>query len=168
MQNPGPDSRLVPSTEHVAPDLASRAERVAVRAHDGQVDKTGAPYIGHCRRVAAKLSDPEDVAVALLHDVIEDTAITETALREEFGDRITDAVLALTRVDGEAPDDYYSRVRANPLALQVKLADIHDNLEPSRVAALDAQTAQRLMTKYGKALVALSTEAAAPEGSSES
>ena len=136
--------------------LVSIASRYARRSHAGQTDKAGVPYFEHCTRVARKLEDDKDIAVALLHDVLEDTETTEHTIRVLFGNEVADAVVALTRVDGEGPDEYYQRVRSNPLALRVKMADIHDNLEPLRLAALDDETRQRLMHKYGSALVALS------------
>ena len=135
--------------------IVSIASRQARRWHAGQVDKSGVPYFEHCTRVARKLEDDKGRAVALLHDVLEDTDTTEQTLRVLFGGEIVDAVVALTRVDGQDPDEYYRRVRSNPLALRVKIADIHDNLEPSRLAALDEETRQRLMHKYGSALIAL-------------
>lgn len=156
MQVPGELFDRLP--KKTIPEAVRRASRMAQRAHEGQVDKGGAPYVEHCRRVAAKLPSPEAQVVALLHDVLEDTSATEFALREEFGHRVTDAILALTRTEDEAPESYYLRVRANPLAREVKFADIHDNMEPARLAVLDAPTAGRLRAKYAEALVALSSE----------
>ena len=101
------------------------------------------------------------MAVALLHDVLEDSAPSdrptlEDKLRDLLPAEVVDAVVAITYVKPESRDDHYLRVRSNPLALRVKLADIHDNLEPSRLAALDEATRQRLLKKYGSALLALS------------
>ena len=88
-----------------------------------------------------------------MHDVLEDDPeTTEDELRVQFDDAIVDAVVALTRVKGEADEVYYARVRCNELARQVKHADIHDNLDPLRTALLDPATVERLGTKYGKAL----------------
>jgi (p)ppGpp synthase/HD superfamily hydrolase len=134
------------------------AEVLARRVHSGQVDKSGAPYVEHCRRVAAKLTDELAKVVAWLHDVLEDTDTSEAELRSQFGDEAIDAVVALTRISGEAPEEYYARVRANELALQVKLADIADNLDPERLAVLEPATAARLMQKYDKALQDLTGE----------
>lgn len=147
-----------PGESDVIVPTAKAAADFAERAHVGQIDKSGAPYIEHPTRVAAKLAAPVAKAVALLHDVLEDTDVTEAELRQEFGDEVTDAVVALTRVAGEPPESYYARIRANGLALQAKLADIHDNLDPARLAKLDPSTAGRLMAKYGKALIALAGE----------
>lgn len=131
------------------------AESLARRLHSDQVDKSGATYSEHCRRVAAKLIDAQSKTVAWLHDVLEDTEVDEGALRAQFDAAIVDAVVALTRIKGEASEVYYARVRANALARQVKLADIHDNLDPSRLALLNSETVERLVVKYGKALLAL-------------
>ena len=136
-------------------DVATASE-LARACHAGKADKSGIPYIEHCQRVALKLEDDAARTVALLHDVLEDTETTEGELREMFAGEIVDAVVAITYVKPEPRDDYYRRVRMNPLALRVKLADIHDNLAPWRLALLDDETRQRLLQKYGHALVELS------------
>lgn len=128
------------------------AERLARRVHQGQLDKAGLPYIDHPRRVAAKLIERRAQTVAWLHDVLEDTPTTEAELRNQFDAAIVDAVVALTKVDGEASEMYFARVRSNELARQVKYADIHDNLDPLRMAQLDDATFKRLAAKYGKAI----------------
>lgn len=132
-----------------------RAQSVARRAHLGQFDKSGTPYLEHCQRVAAKLKEPSAVTVAWLHDVLEDSDVSEAELRDQFESAVVDAVVAITRVPGEAAEAYYDRVRANELARQVKLADIHDNLNPLRLARLEPATAERLIKKYAAALSAL-------------
>jgi (p)ppGpp synthase/HD superfamily hydrolase len=133
------------------------AAELASIAHAGQTDKAGAPYFEHPKRVALKLDgDEQAMTVALLHDVLEDTGITEAELRDTFSAEIVDAVAAITHPKGEPDDVYYQRVRSNALALRVKLADIHDNLEPWRLAALSDEQRSRLLEKYGCALVALS------------
>ena len=132
-----------------------RALRLAERLHAHQADKAGLPYIVHCRRAAAKLTDETEQTVAWLHDVLEDTEMSEAALREQFDPAVVDAVVALTRAPGEDPAAYYRRVRAKALARAVKLADIHDNLDPLRLAKLDEATRGRLVLKYGRALGAL-------------
>ena len=132
------------------------AAALARAAHEGQTDKAGVPYFEHCRGVALKLDDDDARTVALLHDVLEDTATSESELRAVFADEIVDAVVAITRLQGEDPDDYYERVAANPLALRVKRADIQHNLEPARLAALDEETRLRLTEKYRKVLAVLS------------
>lgn len=129
--------------------LSAVARGIAERAHQGQVDKAGKPYIGHPARVVARLGTDEDEAVGWLHDVVEDTDLTLMDLRAAgMPESVVQAVDALTRRDREAPLDYYERVAANPLALRVKHADLGDNTDPNRLAALDDATRQRLLAKY--------------------
>ncbi len=137
------------------PEVAAAAE-LARAVHAGQTDKSGAPYFAHPQRVASKLEDDAAKTVALLHDVLEDTSTTEDELRGMFSGEIVDAVVTLTHAEDESLDAYYQRIRSNPLALRVKLADIHDNLEPWRLAALSEDKRQYFLQKYGSALVALS------------
>jgi len=136
-------------------DVVSKARDLAYRAHAGQVDKAGRPYIEHVARVAAAVSDdPVAEAVAWLHDVIEDHP-EYSADVAAFGNRISYAVRDLTRIDGEDPLFYYLAVKRNPLSLRVKLADIADNSSEERLQLLGAVTASRLRHKYAKALQAL-------------
>jgi len=135
------------------------AFELALTAHAGQVDKAGAPYIGHVARVAARVADgPEDEAarvVALLHDVVEDTKVTLAEVEAQFGAEIAQAVDALTRRKSEPGESYYARVRANALALVVKRADIDDNADPARLSLLPEETRNRLSRKYATARAAL-------------
>ena len=143
------------------------ARELATDAHRGQLDKVGQPYIEHPARVAARVrecapGDADAECVAWLHDVVEDTAITLEQVRQRFGDRIADAVDAMTRRDSDwdgDPDDYYRRVAANPLALTVKYADIADNTDPGRSALLDPATRERLAAKYAHAREVLAASA---------
>lgn len=132
-----------------------RAEDLARKLHANQVDKAGAPYWTHCQRVAAKLSDPAAKIVAWLHDVLEDTDLDQDTLRTEFDAPIVDAIVAMTRIENEPQQAYYERVRANALAREVKLADVHDNLDPHRLVLLDPPIRYRLIAKYGRTLVAM-------------
>jgi len=144
--------------------LAKQAEEVARAAHVGQVDKAGKPYITHPARVAGRVrGNAELEAVAWLHDVVEDTPITLSDLLDAgFPERVVVAVDAITKREDESRDAYYVRVAADELAVQVKLADIDDNSDPGRLAALEDQaTRDRLAAKYAYARAAL-TEL--PEG----
>lgn len=137
-------------------DLVERAKALAYRAHAGQVDKAGRPYIEHVARVAAAVADdPEAEAVAWLHDVLEDCPAYEDEFWHSFPGSVTKAVDKLSRWPGLDSKHYYVRARNNPLALRVKLADIADNADESRLALLDEATANRLRRKYAKALEAL-------------
>jgi len=145
---------------HKAVALAERAKELAHRAHAGQVDKAGRPYIEHVARVAAAVADdPIAQAVAWLHDVLEDCPFEfGLELARAFPDEIEGAVLDLTRFECIPEADYYAEIRKNPLALRVKLADIADNADESRLALLDADTADRLRRKYAAARQALTVE----------
>ena len=142
----------------IGPQLVAAAEALSRAAHAGQVDKSGAPYAAHPARVAARVADdPLAAAVAWLHDVIEDTGVDAAQLRRTgFPDEVLDAVLLLTRDDAVPADDYYRAIRANPIALRVKLADIADNSDPARLATIDVPTRERLRRKYSHALTVLS------------
>lgn len=144
-------------------DLVSQAKDVATRAHQGQTDKTGAPYIGHPERVAthvahhAAAEDLEEArAVAWLHDVVEDTQITLDDLARQFPATVVAAVDAMTKRPDEERDAYYRRVRSNRIARAVKNADLDDNTDPARTAQLDPATRQRLAAKYDHARSVLS------------
>jgi len=135
-------------------DLVARARDLAHRAHAGQVDKAGRPYIEHVRRVAdtvAATGDDVSVAVAWLHDVLEDGGAECIEELNDSPDVVRYAVTLLTRCDDVPCAIYYSEIRTNPTALRVKLADIADNADESRLALLDKATADRLRRKYAHA-----------------
>ena len=133
--------------------LVEAAESLAREAHQGQVDKAGHPYVDHPTRVAARVAgDPVAVAVAWLHDTVEDTGTSLEELRRRgFPAVVRDAVDAMTRRDDEDPDAYYERVARDETAQRVKRADIADNSDPDRLARLDAPTRERLDAKYAHA-----------------
>lgn len=144
-------------------DLVNEAKEIATRAHQGQLDKTGAPYIGHPERVAGHVEQhaaSEDLevarAVAWLHDVVEDTQISLADLARQFPADVVDAVDAMTKRADEERDAYYRRVRSNRIARAVKSADLDDNTDPARTAQLDPATRQRLAAKYDHARSMLS------------
>jgi (p)ppGpp synthase/HD superfamily hydrolase len=128
-----------------------RAAAIAEQAHADQVDKAGAPYITHPTRVAGAVEGEEAKIVALLHDVVEDSEWTLDQLHEEgFSDAVIKAVDALTHKDRE---DYFNAVRrakADPLALIVKLADLADNSDRTRLGEVTEQDERRL-EKYARA-----------------
>lgn len=123
----------------------------ATYAHEGQKDKGGEVYILHPIRVMLKFEAWDNVyrIVAVLHDVVEDTHITLDMLRNRFSKEVVEAVDALTRREDE--EDYFvfiNRCKGNPIAREVKMADILDNLAPGR----DREAQERLREKYEKAL----------------
>jgi len=143
------------------------AVAIATRAHEGQLDKSGRPYIGHPMRVMAGVAqsgggDHERMA-AVLHDVIEDTEVTaDDLLAAGAPPAVVTAVIALSKTPGEPQADYLARVAADPIAVVVKHADMADNSAPHRLARLDRPTQDRLRTKYADARRLLAELAAAP------
>lgn len=126
---------------------------MAVQAHDNDLDKGGMPYILHPLHVMDCVEDIDAKIVAVLHDTIEDTHQTLEGLRVAgFSDTIIDAVDAITKRKLEKKEAYWARVKANPLALQVKIADIAHNLSPKRLAVLSEDERNYLRSKYAKAI----------------
>ena len=124
-------------------------------AHAGQVDKAGAPCINHPLRMAATLESTEAKIVAILHDVVEDTPITLDDLRAAgYSPRIVGAVDGLTRREHESYEAFIERAAADPIARQVKIADLRDNLDLSRIAEPTERDYARL-ERYKRALQVL-------------
>jgi (p)ppGpp synthase/HD superfamily hydrolase len=140
-------------------DMVERAIEVAVRAHAGQVDKAGAPYILHPLRVMLTLETDEERTVAVLHDVLEDCPDYPLArLRVAgFPEEVIGALVALTKADGEKYGDFIERVALNPLATRVKIADLHDNMNLSRLPNPTEHDINRVRSRYAPALARLST-----------
>lgn len=116
-------------------EMLERAIFIAAAAHNGQVDKAGAPYILHLMRVSQALRWPADRIVGVLHDLLEDCPDWSAyRLRTEgFSARVVEAVETLTRREEEAYDAFIRRVAENPIAWRVKLADLADNSDLSRL-----------------------------------
>ena len=118
---------------------------LAAMAHKGQYDLAGAPYICHPMRVALAQTDERARIVAILHDVVENTPITyEDLAKAGFDADIIAAVEVLTKRPGEKRIDAAARAKANPLALQVKLADVADNMNLARIGHPTAEDYARL------------------------
>lgn len=114
--------------------MLERAVKLAEKAHQGQLDKGGKPYILHARRVMEKCETEKEKITAILHDVMEDTPYTLDDLRKEgFSEEILVALLCLTRREGEDYMRYIERVCKNPLAVRVKYADLEDNMDLRRI-----------------------------------
>lgn len=113
-----------------------KAIEIAARAHAGQRDKAGVPYIFHPLRLMFAVRTDEERIAAVLHDVAEDTPLTfDDLLREGFSTAVVDAVRALTKHDGEDRIAAARRAAANPIARAVKLADVTDNMDLRRIPA---------------------------------
>lgn len=130
--------------------LKDLAREVAEYAHKGQYRRDGiTPYIEHPAKVALRVKEQgeEAIACAYLHDVIEDTTITEKMLRLTFPDSVVDAVVVMTKKKGVSYEAYLAGVKANPIARKVKIADMLANLA-------DAPTDKQIV-KYAKGLLYL-------------
>ncbi|MDE6775829.1 MAG: HD domain-containing protein [Ruminococcus sp.] len=118
-------------------ELTKKAMLIACNAHHGQHDKSGFPYIFHPYHLAEQMNDEISVCVALLHDVVEDTDITIHELENKFPPEITEAVKLLTYNGKEDYFDYIRRLKTNPYAKLVKIADLTHNLDQSRLLNTD-------------------------------
>ena len=131
--------------------MLERAIHIAMNAHMGQTDRGGEPYILHPMRVMVEQKTLETKICAILHDVVEDTEITlEDLRREGFSEAVLKAVEDITKIDGEDYEGYIERVARNPIARQVKLIDLLDNMDLSRLSRTDESDLRRL-AKYEKA-----------------
>ena len=129
-----------------------RAIELAKQHHEGQTDKAGNPYIEHPLRVMNQMKSEEEKIVAVLHDIVEDTDISLNDLKNEgFSEEVVSAVECLTKQDGENYDSYIERISFNPLAVKIKLADLEDNRDLTRLPQVTDKDLERL-EKYDKAL----------------
>lgn len=114
--------------------MLKKAINIAYFAHEHQVDKGGAPYILHPLRVMACCDTTQSKIVAVLHDVIEDTNITLENLKQEgFSEEILTALTCITKKEGEEYQNFINRVSKNRLATKVKIQDLLDNLDETRL-----------------------------------
>ncbi len=116
-------------------EMIRKAFKTARKQHQGQTDKSGTDYIYHPVRVSQLVKGgPQEITVALLHDVIEDTDMTLDDLRKSgFPKAVISGVEAMTRLPGEPREHYLARVKANPIARAVKLADLEHNSDLTRI-----------------------------------
>jgi (p)ppGpp synthase/HD superfamily hydrolase len=137
----------------IATSTLERAIAIAAEAHAGQVDKAGAPYVLHPIRMMLSLTSNDDRIVAVLHDVCEDCpGWTLHRLRSEgFSDEIIEALDSVTKRNGEDYDSFVQRAAANPIGRRVKLADLYDNCDLSRIAVPSAADFKRI-DKYRQAI----------------
>lgn len=134
-----------------------RAIALAATAHAGQTDKAGAPYILHALRVMLRCETNEERMAAVMHDMVEDCGWTLDQLRAEgFPEAVVEAVDAVTRRDGETYEDFVLRARLHPIGRRVKLADLADNSDLSRLPEVTPRDQARL-EKYRRAMDALSS-----------
>lgn len=132
-----------------------RAIALAAQAHQGQLDKVGAPYILHPLRVMLRLETTEERIAAVLHDAVEDTPITLDQLRAEgFSEPVLNAIASVTRHESETYEEFVLRAKADPIGRRVKLADLADNSDLSRLPHITDRDRARL-EKYRRAIAIL-------------
>jgi (p)ppGpp synthase/HD superfamily hydrolase len=141
-------------------EMTVKAMRLAYEAHLGQVDKTKVPYIFHPTHLAEQMEDEVTCTVALLHDVVEDTAVTFADLEKEFPAEVIEALRLLTHEAGVDYFDYVRKIKTNPIAKRVKLEDLKHNSDESRNVEklIPAEKVQYFREKYAKAKEILLTE----------
>ena len=129
-----------------------RAIEIATEAHRGQFDKAGNDYIGHPLRVMAMGKTTDEKIVGVLHDIVEDTDWTFEGLAAEgFSAEVIDALRCVTKLSEDEPyDKFIARVKANPLAVAVKLNDLSDNMDIRRLPYISYKDVKRLK-KYLRA-----------------
>jgi (p)ppGpp synthase/HD superfamily hydrolase len=131
-----------------------RAIAIAVEAHTGQFDKAGAPYVLHPVRMMFAMTHADDKIVAVLHDVVEDAeGWTFHRLEAEgFSADVLGGLRSVTKLHpDEDYDDFIARAMANPIGCRVKLADLRDNCNLTRIKELGPNDFKRL-AKYHRAL----------------
>lgn len=138
------------------PEYFAAAYFLALKAHEGQTDKAGKDYIEHPIRVADKFDCYTFKTAAILHDVLEDTWVTEDLLRKLFPKVIVDSVVLLTRKEGESYGEFIDRMCHNEefddsfyIARAVKIEDFNDNLNLSRLDKITDEDIDRVK-KYMK------------------
>ena len=136
-----------------------RAIEIAARTHAGQTDKGGAPYILHPLRVMLRVAPGAQQIVAVLHDVVEDSDVTfEDLEREGFSAEVVKGLRAVTKVEGESYEDFVARAALDPVGKAVKLADLMENSDLSRIAEPSQKDLERV-EKYGRAIAYLMASA---------
>lgn len=132
--------------------LTKMAATIAFNAHKEALDEGGFPYIMHPLHLAEKMKDETTTAIALLHDVIEDTDLTsEDLLKRGISEYVVECVKILTHAEGEDYFDYIARIKKNPHATLVKLADLEHNSDLTRLDAVTEYDLERV-EKYKKAI----------------
>ena len=134
--------------------LIRTAMQIACRAHAGQTDKAGYPYIHHPLHLAEQMTEEYAVCAALLHDVMEDTDVSEQELAQVMPAEVMEALRLLTHDESIPYMDYVRAIRCNPIARAVKLADLAHNSDLSRLDEVTPKVLSRV-EKYAAAMALL-------------
>lgn len=131
------------------------ALKICFEAHKEQVDKSGMPYVFHPFHLAEQMEDEKTTIVALLHDTIEDTDYTfDDLIKLGFEDDVTEVLKLITHVDDVPYMEYIAKIKDNPIARKVKLADLRHNIDLSRLEVVDEKALNR-KEKYVQAIAFL-------------
>ena len=132
-------------------NIIEKSLEIALKAYAGQTDKAGKTYILHPLRLMAQMETEEEMSVALLHDVIEDSDITaEDLLNSGIPPGVVNAVQSLTKTKGESYEEFIERVLKNKLATKIKKSDIEDNINILRLNSVNEKDLQRI-ARYHRA-----------------
>ena len=139
-------------------NFVEKAIKLALKIHTGQVDKAGKPYILHPLRLMLKFSSDDEMITALMHDVVEDGDITLADLENlGFSKNVVSAIDCLTKRDNESYEAFIKRINQNPLAKKIKIEDLKDNMDLTRLDYISDKDIARVK-KYHKALSILLAE----------
>ena len=139
-------------------NLIEKAISIALEGHKDQKDKSGLPYILHPLRIMLKMDNEDEMIPAVLHDILEDTTITENRLLKEGISADSIAIIKLlTRNYNDDYLDYVQKIKSNKIASKIKKADITDNVNLLRLQQLNESDLERL-NNYIKAFNILSEE----------
>lgn len=131
---------------------------IAAQSHKGQYDKAGKDYLLHPLTVSSYCKTKKGKIVGLLHDVVEDTPISIEELSKVFDSEITTAIQLLTKTKGFDINEYYADIKNNPLAREVKMADLTHNMDMSRFDGKEITEKDKTRTEKYKGYYAFLSE----------
>lgn len=132
-------------------NIIEKSLKIALQAYAGQTDKAGQTYILHPLRIMGKMETEDEMSVALLHDVIEDSKLTaQDLINEGIPSNIVNAVSLLTKSDAQTYEEFIKNLAESPLAIKIKKTDIEDNINTLRLNEINASDLERV-AKYHKA-----------------
>ena len=133
-------------------EMTKKAMKFCYRGHKDQFDKSGIPYVFHPIHLAEQMTDEDTTIVALLHDLVEDTEFTLEDLRkEDFSETVVEAVALMTHAEGVPYMEYVAKIKENPVARAVKLADLTHNSDITRLDTVDEKALSR-RKQYAEAI----------------
>lgn len=139
-------------------EMTKKALKLCFNAHKDQLDKSGLPYVFHPFHLADQMNDENTTIVALLHDIVEDTDYTLKDLCEMgFNEEVLGAIELMTHGDDVPYMDYVAKIKENPIAKKVKLADLRHNSDITRLDTITQKDLDRA-EKYKKAILLLESE----------